>query len=43
MTKDEWIEFLESVSLYEFANIASGLENGGLSVEEAAEQLALLG
>ncbi len=42
MTKEQWIEFLSSVSLYELSNIMSGLENGGLSVEEAAEQLSRL-
>lgn len=42
MTKEQWVEFLESVSVYELSNIMSGLENGSLTIEEASEQLANL-
>ena len=42
MDKAEWIELLESVSIYDLHNIIGGLETGGLSVEEAADQLANL-
>ncbi len=42
MTKEQWIAFLESVSVYDLSNIIAGLEDGALSVESAAEQLALL-
>ena len=42
MTVVEWIAFLEEVSIYDLHNIVSGLENGGLSIQEAAEQLAAL-
>lgn len=39
ITKEQWIAFLESVSLYELANIMNSLEKGQLTREQAVVKL----
>ena len=42
MSEQEWLDFLSEVSIYELHNIISGLEDGWLSVKDAAARLANL-